>query len=238
MAIKKQNKIEERKYNYLITVSLAALATFFICWGQIRYGFFGQPQVAGVVSHVQPLLGEVKTNNDPLITKAGDYYFSFIRAGDPVIAGQGKKALIFCDFLSTDCALVWQKLLAEKEQSDLEIIWKNFPKEISAEGQTAMAASICASQQNKFKELADLMFANQAKLSTKMILKLAAEAGLVMENFSSCLESMAVIQLLGQDLTDGQNLMIDQVPYLFINNTRVESNELNELDKILANERF
>jgi 2-hydroxychromene-2-carboxylate isomerase len=237
MPVKKQNKAENKKYNYFVTISLVVLATFFICWGQVRYGFFGQPQVAGVENYAQPLLGEVKTNNDPLITKANDYYFSFIRAGDPVVAGQGGQVMVFCDFLSPDCALVWQKLKAEKERSNLTIVWKNFPSTIKETGQQAMAASLCASQQNKFTEVADLMFANQAKLSTKMILKLAAEAGLVMENFSACLESTAVIQLLGQDLADGQNLMIDQVPYLFVGNSRVESGQINDLDKILEKER-
>jgi hypothetical protein len=42
---------------------------------------------------------------------------------------------------------------------------------------------------------------------------------------------------LGQDLEDGQSLMINQAPYLFVGNSRLESAQIDNLEKVIETER-
>ncbi|MDD5289942.1 MAG: thioredoxin domain-containing protein [Patescibacteria group bacterium] len=233
--LKKKNK---KIYYILVAGSFFALAGFFVVSGQIyNFLFSRQLVLSGVSEKIYAPRTMEQTNNDPLITKAGDYYQSFVRNYTPVVGAGNPKVIFFGDFTDVASKDVWQRLMALKEKQDFTLAWKNFPSSVSDTARQAGLAALCAGVQNKFLDYADLMFKNQDDLSAATLRSLAKKIGLDAAIFDTCLSNENMLQLWGQDLEDGQNLMIDQAPYLFIGNSRVENGQMNELEKIMEQER-
>ena len=231
-------KIKKPNHSALIGFSLFALLGFFVIYGSVLNKLFNRQVVlSGTSEKIYTPQNFVKTNSDPLITKAGDYFWSFVRNYTPVVGEGTPQVLFFCDFTDSSCRAIWQKLMSIKETTDLTLAWKNFPLAVSATSRRAAIAGLCASEQNKFLDYANLMFKSEDNLSSGVLRDLAKKAGLNLEDFNSCLGDEKMLQLVGQDLEDGQTLIIDQVPYLFIGNSRVESGQIDNLEKVIESER-
>jgi len=229
----------KKTYYTLIITSFLALVGFFVVYGSIWNQLFTvHPVVLGGASEqIYAPQNFVKTNTDPLITKAGDYYQTFVRNYTPVVGEGNPKVIFFCDFTDSSCRDVWSRLMAVKQANDFTLAWKNFPVAVSPASRRAALAGLCANNQNNFLAYADLMFKNQDDLSAGNLRALAKKAGLDLAAFDACLNDEKMIPLVGQDLTDGQNLMIDQAPYLLVGGSRVESSQLSDLEKIIESER-
>jgi protein-disulfide isomerase len=233
-----KKKIDNKKYHFLIAGSFLALAGFFVIYSSIGNSLLSRQRVlSGASEQIYAPRNFVKTNSDPLITKAGDYYQSFVRNYTPVIGTGNPQIIFFGDFTDTASRATWNELMVIKEKFDFTLAWKNFPAAVSDASRRAGLAILCASQQNKFLDYADLLFSNQDDLDSANLRALAKKAGLNLDLFGACLTDERMILLLGQDLEDGQNLMIDQAPYLFVGNSRVESGQISELEKIIESER-
>jgi protein-disulfide isomerase len=231
-------KVKKTNYSFLVAGSFLALVGFFVIYSSFANSLFSRQVVLSSTSEkFYTPRNFVKTNTDPLITKASDYYQSFVRNYTPVAGGGHPAVIIFCDFTAASCRDVWQKLMAVKAQADFTLAWKNFPAAVGDTSRRAGLAALCAQAQNKFLDYADLLFANQNDLGIANLRSLAKQAGLALDAFNSCLTDEKMLQLLGQDLADGQNLMIDRVPYLFVGNSRVESSQIGNLEKIIESER-
>jgi protein-disulfide isomerase len=228
-------KKKTRKINFLVPVSFLALALFLILAANFTVNSNKNLMAAAVSGKLLPLFNGLKTNNDPLITPASDFFLSFVRAGNPIIAGSGKKVLFFCDFTNPACAPVRQKLMSAREKNNLEIIWKAFPSPLNKFSRLAALAALCGQEQGRFQAMSTLLFENSQELSEKKIMSLADQLDLDLSSFGSCLNSKDMIQLVGQDMADAQNIVIDGVPYLIIAGERVGRDQLDRIDSLLAN---
>jgi hypothetical protein len=233
--MKKQKK---SNYSFLVIFSFLALTAFFVMLGTINNIIFSKQKVlSGVSEKFYSPRDFVKTNSDPLIIKSADYYKSFVRNYNPSF-GSGELAIIFFgDFTDSLSRDIWNRLIVEKEKTNFTLFWKNFPSSINNNSRNTAISAICAGAQGKFFEFANLMFQNQENLSAGNLRIFAQESGLDMDLFSSCFEDEKMLQLTGIDLEDGQNLMIDKSPYLFVGNSRIESSKVGELEKIFEIEK-
>jgi protein-disulfide isomerase len=82
---------------------------------------------------------------------------------------------------------------------------------------SAALAAECAGDQDKYFEMHDALFANQAELSDEKVDEIAEEIGLDMETFNACIENKDHEEEINKDLEDGIKLGVEGTPGIFVN---------------------
>lgn len=228
-----KKQINNKKYYYFTGASFVVLVFFvFFSGPALQTIFSNQVVLSGVDEKAYAPRNFVKTNSDPLITSSGDYFWSFVRNYTPTVGENGPKVIFFGDFTDPQSREIWYKLMDLKDSgNEFVLAWKNFPVAINNSSRLAGVSALCAARQNKFLEYADLMFQNQDDLDSANLRLLAKRLGLNLDSFDSCLDEKSLLQFWGQDLEDGQNLLINSSPYLFVGNSRIENQDLENLEK-------
>lgn len=92
------------------------------------------------------------------------------------------------------------------DNDDVAWVYRHFPlNSIHPNAQKAAEASECAADQDKFWELADLMFEKQAQgLTRPQLTALAREVGLNTSKFDDCVDSGKYADKVAADAIDGQ----------------------------------
>lgn len=113
----------------------------------------------------------------------------------------------------------------EKYKDRVRIIFRDFP--VVSENSIELAeAAHCAGAQGKFWEMHDLLFANQEKLKQDSdnlainLRSLAVDLKLNADTFNLCLNDKAYLDVIKQNLEDGQTLGVTQTPTWFIGRNR------------------
>lgn len=86
----------------------------------------------------------------------------------------------------------------------------------------AAEAAECAALQNRYGEMADVLFENQERLFESNLERLATRAGLDLERFRACLASRETLPKIVADTRAGQSLELTSTPTLFFNGRRVK----------------
>jgi len=128
---------------------------------------------------------------------------------------------VYSDFQCPFCRGFAQPV-REVESKGVEGEWtkvefKNFPLSFHPNAQLAAQAAQAASEQGKFWEMHDLLFANQSALQRDDLLRYAEELHLDMERFRKDLDSEAVKQKIEADKAEGFKRQINGTPAFFIN---------------------
>lgn len=139
----------------------------------------------------------------------------------------------FFDFGCGHCAKshrLLKELLAERGD-EVALVMRHFPLDsecneaapytIHPGACRAAEAAECAREQDRFVELADLLFENRRQLFDENLFRLADAAGLDRERFSECMDSRRLLPRVLADTRDGQRLDIEATPTLFVNGRRV-----------------
>jgi len=174
-------------------------------------------------------------NSDPLITKAHDFYASFIRTHNLISQNGDLKILIFCDFTNPDCKDVWQNLQDIRNLS-VSIAWKNFPNPSNQVSQSVSRAAICASQQNAFWQYADLLFKNQDDLNELDLINFARQLDLDFDKFETCFNNENILELIGQDMEDTQRLQVNNFPYAIVGSVRFDMDKIEDIKNVILSE--
>ncbi len=108
----------------------------------------------------------------------------------------------------------------------VKVIYKNFPV-IGPESITAAQAALCASDQNKFWEYGNYLFAHQQSensgaFTADHLKQFAADLGLNQSEFNSCLDSGKYANAVNHDYAEGQQRGVQATPTFFINGTKYE----------------
>jgi protein-disulfide isomerase len=96
----------------------------------------------------------------------------------------------YSDFECPYCTRFHETMLQVMENYDGQVKWiyRHFPLSFHANAQSAGEAAECAGDQDKFWEMADLLYENNTELGTEMYLKLAGEIGLNTSDFTTCMD--------------------------------------------------
>ena len=78
---------------------------------------------------------------------------------------------------------------------------------------------MCAYEQGTFWPYHDELYKNQAKLGTELYVQIAADLGLDLEPFRSCLENEGYKDLVQSDVDFAATLGVRSTPTFFINGT-------------------
>jgi protein-disulfide isomerase len=101
--------------------------------------------------------------------------------------------------------------------NDVRWVYKHFPLNFHQYAQKSAEASECASEQGKFWEYADNIFANQSSLNNDYLATAAKNVGLNTKKFDECLSSGKYASKVSSDYSQGQQAGVTGTPANFIN---------------------
>lgn len=184
---------------------------------------------------------ELKILQNQLPTKQVPPPIEISADNDPVIGNPDAPITIieFSDFQCPFCARFYTQtlpLILEEyvEQGKVKLVFRDFPiQSIHPNALPASVAAECANDQNKFREMHDILFEKQNewnKLETvdalSMFSQYAANMQLDQGIFESCLTSGKHIPEIQKDLNDGRDYGVTGTPGFFIGNEKTGFTEL------------
>ncbi|MFA6159839.1 MAG: thioredoxin domain-containing protein [Parcubacteria group bacterium] len=146
------------------------------------------------------------------------------------------KVVIFSDFQCPYCKVFYKSLRDTMKNYEEKVLFsfKEFPlTEIHPQAESVALASMCAQEQGKFWEYADILYAKQSQWgetkNTASFKSYAQTLRLNMNDFNGCLDNKKYQDKINADVSDAQNFGITGTPTIFINN-KVETGALSAED--------
>jgi len=128
----------------------------------------------------------------------------------------------YSDFECPFCGRFWSQTLPDIEKDYIDtgkvkLIYKHFPLSFHPQAQPAAEASECASEQGRFWEYHDMVYANQDSMNRNSYIQWATDLGLDVTQFNSCFDSGKYRSKVQQNLIEGQQAGVQGTPAFFIN---------------------
>jgi protein-disulfide isomerase len=153
-----------------------------------------------------------------------------------------------CPFCSRFHDETYQALL-DAYPNQIRFVYRNLPLSFHQNAQMSAEAALCAGDQNKYWEMHDVLFSNQASLNNAEGTKLDQTAyngyaeglGLDVTTFEDCMTSHKFAQFIDDDMAFSQGLGVQSTPTFFINGLAIVgaqplANFKELIDKELAGE--
>jgi len=146
----------------------------------------------------------------------------------------------FSDFQCPFCQKLEPELkqLMQKYPRDVRLVYRQLPLiELHPNALLAAKASLCASDQGKFWEMHDAMFADQNALGGEALKKTADKLHLKAKAFDTCLDDPKIAARVEADAKAGISYGVSGTPGLFINGRFVNGVvPLEDLEKLVDDE--
>ncbi|MEA3151066.1 MAG: hypothetical protein QOD56_2005 [Gammaproteobacteria bacterium] len=126
----------------------------------------------------------------------------------------------YADFECPNCKLAAQTptLLLERFPEKVRFIYRHFPMEDAhPHALLAAEASEAAAAQGQFWRMHDLLFANQAHLKDKDLMRYAGEAGLDLVRYTAEMNDHVYLQKVREQIEGGRRSHIRATPTFFVN---------------------
>lgn len=126
------------------------------------------------------------------------------------------------DFECPNCknAVPAVKMLLADYASRVRVVYRHFPlEEPHPHALAAAEASEAAAQQGKFWEMHELLFANQAHLTSKHLHGYAERLGLDMARYTSEMDDHVYLQRIREQVDGGKRSRVRGTPGFFVNGT-------------------
>jgi protein-disulfide isomerase len=142
----------------------------------------------------------------------------------------GKTSLIvFMDYECPYCRKLDPSLQKLADSSGVSIEIKQFPLEMHSTAFQASMAAVCASKQNRFRQMHEQLLQTPTH-DKSTLLKSARLAGLTLDAFQQCLVSKDAEAVVVADMMEGKKSGIQGTPSLFLNGVPLES--IDDLDEL------
>jgi protein-disulfide isomerase len=134
----------------------------------------------------------------------------------------------YSDFQCPYCSrhLPTIKQIMAQYPNDVKLVYRHYPlSQIHPNAQKAAEASECVAKiggNDKFWQMHDKLFENQATLGTDTYKRLAGEVGVDVAKFTTCLDSGEMAGRVAQDVTSGNDAGVSGTPATFVNGTMLE----------------
>lgn len=125
----------------------------------------------------------------------------------------------FSDFECPYCARAVPAIdeVREKYGDEVRVAFRHFPLSFHQNARPAAEYAQCAAEQDKFWEMHDAIFANQAQLGPEGLKAAAEKAGLDSNSLQACLASDRPGAAIESDLGTGQKVGVQGTPSFYIN---------------------
>lgn len=127
--------------------------------------------------------------------------------------------VVFSDFECRHCAAASGLLreIVEESEGRVRLAYRSFPLSRNKTSALAAVAGLAAHRQGKFWQLHDAMFANRTRLDDEVIVALAEDAGLDVEQFEEDLLDPALEARVRAEQEQGARLGVRGTPTIFVN---------------------
>lgn len=145
--------------------------------------------------------------------------------------------VVFSDFQCPFCARAAETLrgLVEEGDGDYRLVFLNFPIASHRMAGPAAVAGLAAHRQGLFWQLHDILFEHRTRLNNDLILRLAEEAGLDLDQFREDVLDPALETQIHSERDRAAQLGVTGTPAVFINGRRFNEN-LARLETALQEE--
>jgi protein-disulfide isomerase len=156
------------------------------------------------------------------------------------IANAKATLVVFSDFECQFCANSYEvlKRLSADYPRDLRVGFKNMPLSFHKNARSAAFAALAAFRQDRFWEMADRLFANQAELGESLYSKIAEDLGLNLERFDAERMPDNWKDYLLQQQEEAERAGVAGTPTYFLNGIKVTGTSYEALrqaiDKALS----
>ncbi len=131
----------------------------------------------------------------------------------------------FLDFECPFCAAEFPIIreIATKNPELIRYVVRDFPLEDQHPGATlASEASECAHEQNRYWAYHDKLFQNQQPFSREVLIDLAGQVGLMVDDFTQCLDEERYKTEVMEDLQAGIDAGVVGTPTFFVNGFKLQ----------------
>jgi protein-disulfide isomerase len=127
--------------------------------------------------------------------------------------------VVFADFECPHCAVEAPMLrkVVDQFRGRAKLVFKHFPLSGHERAKPAAIATEAAHEQGKFWEMAELVFANQMRLSDDDLYRYAERAGLDMGKFKASYEAKKGLAAVESDRKHGEDIEIAGTPAVYVN---------------------
>jgi protein-disulfide isomerase len=176
-------------------------------------------------SAVSAVVAEVGTDTAQAGLRAGEKYDVKVAENNPVLGSPDAPVTIieFSDFHCQYCgrfvAETMDPIMKDFE-GKVKLVYRSYPI-LGQASVLAALASGCASDQGKFWEFHDLLFADQQNLTKEAFVKYAGDLALDVETFTKCYDEQQHMSDIQSNYAYAQSLGVTGTPAFFINGTYV-----------------
>ncbi len=144
----------------------------------------------------------------------------------------------FSDFQCPFCRMGAQVLssVVAHYKNKIRIVFKNYPldrscarwmgeQQMHPHACEAAKAAVCANQQNRFKEIYEGLFDNQAAFArggSPQIKQISQKAGVDLQEWEKCMQSEEASALVLKDIDEGQRLDLNSTPTFYLNGHQIK----------------
>lgn len=170
--------------------------------------------IAKLNSTVSSAVNKRRSGNAPKQVKLN----SGIMFGDD----KAKTAIVeFTDYQCPYCARHAKTVLPQIQKDFIDTrkakyVMYDFPLGFHAQAKFASVAARCAGKQGKYREMHDLIFENQRKLSHSFYEESAKTLRLNMNSFKSCIEDPEVLETVESNIEYGSQLGVTGTPRFYV----------------------
>ena len=125
--------------------------------------------------------------------------------------------------------------MLEKNPETVKIVFKNMPLDMHKVAKPAALAALAASEQDKFWEFHDKLFAVK-KLNMTVIKEIASDLNLDMARFEKDMNGSNIKAKLRKDLSDARKAGVTGTPAVFINGRKPVQRSLPALQMLIDDE--
>lgn len=181
-------------------------------------------EVAALREHLQALIGE----------PFSDRVFDVPVSDSPVRGPQDAPVtlVVFGDYASdytVRAHYVLQRVL-EAYPEDVRLVYKHYPlPQVHPMANEAALAALAAQRQDRYWQLHDLLMENSRRLDADVLLLLAEQAGLALDQFDADRRSLWGLERLAADERLAEQLSLAGVPTVFLNGRQLPTWRYNYL---------
>jgi protein-disulfide isomerase len=173
-----------------------------------------QNQILGLLTEMKQDLAGTPIPNDPTAVPG-----SVSISGSPFRGSDSARVAIveFGDFECPYCGKFWREVYPLLIQNyvttgRVKYVYRDLPLSVHPHSFTAALAGRCAGEQERFWEMHDSLFANQARLSETDLLARARPLGLDAVRFEDCFRNRKYVEQLGKDVSDASRMGVRSTP--------------------------
>ena len=230
---------------FLPLLGLLLIVAVVMAAGVFRFGSENTREVSALRKEIETLnAGQVAMRNDmnemrDLLRRAPNQPAApqniVLTVGDAPFKGNPNAKVTLVEFTDYQCGFCARHIKETFPQLErdyittgkVKYVFRNFPLEsIHQQSFKAHEASTCASDQGKFWEMHDRLFANQTALAPEQLIDYARTLGLNGDKFQACFNAESHKQQIQNDITEGQKAGVTGTPTFFLGRTVPNSQTL------------